>query len=51
MGWDGRMLLCGLGAAMGIAMFAYLALAVYLAVLVCWKITTGYSGFREGDCR
>jgi len=51
LGWDGRMLLCGLGAAMGIAMFAYLALAVYLAVLVCWKITTGYSGFREGDCR
>jgi len=51
LGWEGRMLACGLGAAMGIAMFAYLALAVYLAVLVCWKITTGYSGFREGDCR
>lgn len=38
LGWDGRMLVCGLGAAMGIAIVAYLALAAYLAALVCWKV-------------
>ncbi len=31
LGWEGRMLVCGLGAAVGVAMFAYLALAAYLA--------------------
>jgi hypothetical protein len=38
LGWDGRMIVCGLGAAMGIAMVAYLALAAYLAALLCWKV-------------
>jgi hypothetical protein len=49
LGWEGRMLVCGLGAAMGVAMFAYLALAAYLAVLLGSKVVTGYSGSREGD--
>jgi hypothetical protein len=38
LGWEGRMLLLGLGAAIGIAMYAYLALTVYLVLLVCAKI-------------
>jgi hypothetical protein len=51
LGWDGRMIACGLGGALGVAMFAYLALAAYLAVLVCGKMTTGYAVSREGDSR
>jgi hypothetical protein len=43
------MLVCGLGAAFGVAMFAYLALAAYLAFLLGSKVVTGYSGSREGD--
>ncbi len=43
------MIACGLGAAMGITTFAYLALAAYLGVLICWKFMT--NGLREGDCR
>ena len=38
MGWEGRMLFVGLTAAMGLATFAYLALAAYLAVLICTKV-------------
>ncbi|MGH3407328.1 MAG: DUF5941 domain-containing protein, partial [Streptosporangiaceae bacterium] len=49
LGWEGRMLVCGLGAAVGVAMFAYLALAAYLAFLLGSKVVTGYSGSREGD--
>jgi hypothetical protein len=51
LGWEGRLLVCGLGAAAGLTMVAYLALTAYLAVLICWKLSTGYSGSREGDCR
>jgi hypothetical protein len=56
MGWEGRMTICGLGAAAGIAMFAYLALAAYLIVLVGWKVTTSSPrpaelGLWEGDRR
>ena len=51
MGWEGRMIVCGLGAAMGIAMFAYVALAAYVGGLVCWKIMTSCLRPREGDCR
>jgi hypothetical protein len=43
------MLVCGLGAAMGVAMFAYLVLAAYLAFLLGSKVVTGYSGSWEGD--
>jgi hypothetical protein len=51
MGWEGRMIICGLGAAMGIAMFAYVALAAYVGGLICWKIITSSLGIREGDRR
>ena len=40
LGWEGRMLFVGLTAAMGLATFAYLALAAYLAVLICTKVAT-----------
>jgi hypothetical protein len=49
MGWEGRMIAVGLGAAMGVAMFAYLALAGYLTWLVGAKIRASYLGLREGD--
>jgi hypothetical protein len=48
LGWEGRMIVCGLGAAMGIAMFAYVALAAYLGALICWKVMTSGLGLREG---
>ncbi|HEU5419725.1 MAG TPA: DUF5941 domain-containing protein [Streptosporangiaceae bacterium] len=51
LGWDGRMIICGLGAAMGIAVFAYLAVAAYLGVLICWKFMTSSHGVAEGDRR
>jgi hypothetical protein len=51
MGWEGRMLICGLGAAMGIGMFAYLALAAYVGALVGWKILTSSLVVREGGSR
>jgi hypothetical protein len=51
LGWDGRMIACGLGAAMGITLFAYLVLAAYLGVLICWKVLTSSIVLREGECR
>ena len=51
MGWEGRMIAVGLGAAMGVAMFAYLALAGYLSWLICCKVRASYLGLREGDVR
>jgi hypothetical protein len=51
MGWEGRMIVVGLGAAMGVAMFAYLALAGYLGWLIFGKIRSSYLGLREGDVR
>jgi hypothetical protein len=46
LGWEGRMIFCGLGAAMGVATAAYIALAVFLIGLVAWKVTTGYTSLR-----
>jgi len=40
LGWEGRMLFAGLTAAMGVATFAYLALTVYLGLLICAKVVT-----------
>jgi hypothetical protein len=51
MGWEGRMIICGLGAAMGIAMFVYVVLAAYVGGLICWKVMTSSLGNREGDRR
>jgi hypothetical protein len=48
MGWEGRMLICGLGAAMGIAWLAYLGLAGFLCWLLLGKLRLAYTGQREG---
>jgi hypothetical protein len=51
LGWEGRMVIAGLGAMIGIAMIAYLALAAYLVVLVCSKILTSRLVAWEGAWR
>jgi Family of unknown function (DUF5941) len=51
MGWEGRMIAVGLGAAMGVAMLAYLALAGYLGWMICCKVRVSYLGLREGGVR
>jgi Family of unknown function (DUF5941) len=50
LGWDGRMIAVGLGAALGIATFAYLLLAAYLVVLICRELTS-WPAATEGDRR
>ena len=47
LGWEGRSLLAGLAAAMGIATFAYLALTAYLGVLICAKVVTSCLASQE----
>jgi len=39
-GWEGRMLAVGIGAMLGIATVAYVALAVYVGALVCGRVRT-----------
>jgi hypothetical protein len=51
LGWDGRMIATGLGAALGIATFAYLLLAAYVVVLICREVMTGWLAATEGDYR
>lgn len=50
-GWEGRMIAAGLGAALGMATFAYLLLAAYLGVLVCREFMTNWLPATEGDRR
>ncbi len=40
LGWEGRMLAVGIGAMLGITAIAYVALAAYVAVLVCGRVRT-----------
>jgi hypothetical protein len=40
LGWEGRLLFAGLAAALGVATYAYVALAAYLVALVCIKVVT-----------
>jgi hypothetical protein len=49
LGWDGRMLAMGLGAQLGIASFAYLALTAYLGWLLCRVSLAGWLAVREPD--
>jgi Family of unknown function (DUF5941) len=51
LGWEGRMIAAGLGAALGMATFAYLLLAAYLGVLICREIMTSWLPATEGDRR
>jgi Family of unknown function (DUF5941) len=47
LGWEGRLLIAGLAAAMGIATFAYLALTVYFGFLICVKVVTSFVARQE----
>ncbi|HUA43046.1 MAG TPA: hypothetical protein VMA32_15830 [Streptosporangiaceae bacterium] len=51
LGWEGRLLLAGLAAAMGIATFAYLALTAYLGVLICAKVVLSSLSPQEENAR
>ena len=42
LGWDGRMLLAGLAAIIGIVPFVYATLSGYLLVLFCWDFLSGW---------
>jgi hypothetical protein len=42
LGWDGRMLLAGVAAMIGIVPFVYAALSGYLLVLFCWDFLSGW---------
>ena len=50
-GWEGRMIAAGLGAALGMATFTYLLLAAYLGVLICREFMTNWLPATEGDRR
>jgi hypothetical protein len=47
LGWEGRLLVAGLAAAMGLATFAYLALTVYFEFLICAKVVTSFVARQE----
>jgi Family of unknown function (DUF5941) len=47
LGWEGRLLIAGLAAAVGIATFAYLALTVYFGFLIGAKVVTSSVARRE----
>jgi hypothetical protein len=49
MGWEGRMITVGLGAALGMATVAYLLLAAYVGVLSCREIMRSWLAVTEGD--
>jgi hypothetical protein len=49
MGWEGRMLVVGLGAIAGIGTFAYLALTAYLGVLICSEVMTSCLAIGEDN--
>jgi len=51
LGWEGRMLVVGFGAMIGIATVAYAALAAYLIVLICARVAPGYLAAAAGARR
>lgn len=48
LGWEGRMLVAGAGALVGIETFTYIALAGYLAVIFGWDSLTRWLAVRDG---
>jgi hypothetical protein len=46
LGWEGRMLVAGVGGILGIATVGYLVLAAYLAMLVCGGAAASYATAR-----
>ncbi len=51
LGWEGRMLVAGLGAMLGIATIGYLVLAAYLVALVCREAAASYLAARDETSR
>jgi len=51
LGWEGRLLIAGLAAAMGLATFAYLALTLYFGFLICAKVVTSFVARQEEPAR
>jgi hypothetical protein len=49
LGWDGRMLLAGLAAVLGVAPLVYAVLAGYLWLLFCWDFLSGWLFPTVGD--
>ena len=49
LGWDGRMLLAGMAAVIGIVPFAYAVLSGYLWLLFCWDFLSGWLSATDGD--
>jgi hypothetical protein len=49
LGWEGRLLLAGVAAALGIATLAYLALTAYLGLLILAKVVVSSQAPREED--
>ena len=46
LGWEGRMLIAGVAATLGIGTVGYLALTTYLAILVCGGAAASYAAAR-----
>jgi hypothetical protein len=51
LGWEGRMLVVGLGAMVGVPVVAYVALSAYVAVLVCGRVRTSVPAVRAAEQR
>jgi hypothetical protein len=51
MGWEGRMIAVGVGAALGVATFGYLLLAAYVVLLSCREIMISWPAATGGDRR
>jgi hypothetical protein len=49
LGWEGRMLVVGIGAMLGITTVAFVALSVYVAALVCGKVRTSILALEAAD--
>ena len=49
LGWEGRMLVVGIGAMLGITAVAFVALSVYVAALVCGRVRTSVLALEAAD--
>lgn len=51
LGWEGRMLVVGVGAILGVPVVAYVALSAYVAVLVLGRVRTSVLAVRAAERR
>jgi hypothetical protein len=49
LGWEGRMLVVGIGAMLGITAVAFVVLSVYVAALVCGRVRTSVLALEAAD--